>query len=82
MSNYGGVLVSFTSEVVTPWYRAVVPYVESYPTLGPEGCMVGALVRDVFGVLGGGVGVWTRGVRERQGVGLSDGGLPRVSPFA
>ena len=43
--------------------------------------MVGALVRVVSWVFGGGVGVWALGVRERHDVGLGDRGLPRVSSF-
>ena len=64
MSNYGGVLVSFTSVVVTSWGRTVVPYFERYPTCSHEGCLTGALVRVASGVLGGRAGVWARGPHE------------------
>ena len=41
---------------------------------------MGALVRVMFWVFVGRVGVWAR--RVRKGQGISRGGLPMVSPFA
>ena len=81
MSDYGGVLVSFPSVIVTSWDWAVVPHVETYPTSSLEGCLVGAFVRVVFWDFGGRAGAWAGRVRERHCISLGERGLLRVSPF-